>query len=214
MNSTNSPSFAQLLNWLENRLPESEAKVVATQAQTANEATQADVAWLHSFLRVSRQVKLARPPERVRQELQRRFVAQKEEARRPTFFQRVVANLMFDSRTQLVTAGLRAGANEIAAAQFIYTSDVADVALDVQPRRNDRHLDLSGQVFPLLGAAVKKFFISLLHNSTEVGFTSTNDLGEFAFPAVPAGEYGLVVSTDQFEVFIPSLSVLARGSGD
>ncbi|MEW5987105.1 MAG: carboxypeptidase-like regulatory domain-containing protein [Chloroflexota bacterium] len=210
MKTINTPTFTRLLDWLENRLPESEAKVVAADVQMGSEALQTDVAWLRSFLLVSRQLKLARPPARVRQELRHRFAAQEEEARRPTFFQRVLASLIFDSRTQLVTAGLRAGASQAAATQFVYTSGVADVALDVQPRRTDPQLDLSGQVFPLAGAVVSQFFVTLLQDTAEVRATSTDDLGEFSFAALPAGEYSLVVSSDQFEVFIPSLPVAAQ----
>lgn len=205
MAESNSLRFSQLLDWLEGKLSDEEAQAIAEQLQKADETTQADLAWLRVFQRASQAVKFVSPPPEVRDELKRRFAVYAETQRSPDFFRRLLAELTFDSRTQLVVAGLRSAAIESQQRQLIYTTEVAEIALNIQRRAQDQRLNITGQVFPTMEVAGDTFSIQLLQDTSQIGLVATDELGEFVFEDVPAGEYEIVVSADQIEVVIPSV---------
>ena len=207
MNESTSPGFAELLDWLESRLPAAEAQALAERLQNADEATQANLAWLNAFLDARQKVKLAGPPSSVREVLRRRFVAYAEAQKPPGLFRRWLAILTFDSRAQFATAGLRSAATEGLQRQLIYSTDVAEIALNIHPRPDNQIHTLTGQVFPTTGTAHDAISLQLLRGGSEVGLAAADDLGEFAFEAVPAGEYDLIVSAGEFEVLISAIPV-------
>jgi hypothetical protein len=209
MAESESPQFSQLIDWLEGRLSEEEARAVAEQLGNASEATQADLAWLRTFHQASQTIKLASPPPEVRDILKRRFADYAETRRGPGFFRQLLANLTFDSRTQLATAGLRSAATEGQQRQLIYSTEMAEIALNIQPHPHEQSLDLTGQVFLVAEVAQNALSVQLLLDATPIRLATTDELGEFAFEAVPAGEYKIVVSAGQFEVLIPSVPVQA-----
>ena len=65
--------FARLVDWVEGRLPEEEARAVEAQIDAANTATLADVAWLRAFALISENTVVASPPPEVRETLIERF---------------------------------------------------------------------------------------------------------------------------------------------
>lgn len=207
MSSSNKLTFARLLDWIEGRLTEEEASVVAAQIAEADPETQADLDWLQAFSRLSAASVLASPPPEMRDLLVRRFEAYAQDRRQPGFWQRLVAAVTFDSNLQLAMAGLRATSAQASVRQLIYATDVADIALNIQPRPQDKHLDVNGQVFPHTDAIFDTFSVQLLRGTTEVGLTSGDELGEFNFEAIPTGVYDLILSTDQIEILIAPIEL-------
>ena len=205
MAESNLSQFSQLLDWLEGKLSEEEAQAIAEQLQNADETTQADLAWLRTFHQISQAIKLAAPPPEVRDDLKRRFAAYAETRRPPGFFRRLLAELAFDSHAQLATAGLRSATIEGQQRQLIYTTELAEIALNIQRRAQDQRLNVTGQVFSGTEVAQDAVSIQLLRDASPIGLATTDELGEFVFAAVPAGEYEIVISADQFEVVIPSV---------
>ena len=201
MSNSKKLNFDILLDWLEGRLPEGEAKAIEQQVAMADETTQADVAWIRTFLQVSQETTLASPPATVRTELTRRFEAYAQKRPQPGLLQQLVAILTFDSHSQSAAAGIRAASTPETQRQLIYTTDVADIALNVQPRSN-KLFDLNGQVLPTEEVALDNFSVQLLRDMEEKGLTTTDNLGEFLFEAIPTGIYELIVSNDQFEALI------------
>ncbi len=203
-------NFERLVNWLDGRLSEEEAAAVEKQVATADETARANIAWLRAFAKASDATTLASPPPEVRAELVRRFEAHVRERRQPGFFQRLIASLTLDSGSQLVTAGLRSVDAQPSQRQLVYSTDIADVALNVQARLYDKHLDIIGQVFPSGEAATialasrrnRAFSVQLLRDAAEFGLTTTDELGEFAFEAIPPGVYEIVLSAEQAEILI------------
>ena len=205
MNKSTPPRFCELLDWLEGRLPPDKARAVAERLQSADPATQADLDWLRLLLQAHQSVQFASPPPRVRETLKQRFAAYAEAREPPTPFQRWLATLTFDSRAQPVTAGLRSAAEEGQQRQLIYTTVAAEIALNVRFLRPDENFIVTGQIFPLADTPTEAFSIQLLRDSGEVALATTDELGEFTFSDLPAGEYHMVVSTALYEVFIPSV---------
>jgi hypothetical protein len=205
MNESNRPHFSELLDWLEGRLLPDDARAVAERLQAADAATQADLDWLRLFLQARQSVQFASPPPSVRETLKQRFAAYAE-AREPTGpFQRWLATLTFDSRAQPITAGLRSAAEEGQQRQLIYTTEAAEIALTVQSILPNKNFIVTGQIFPMADTPTDAFSIQLLRDAQEVALAATDELGEFTFLDLPAGEYHMVVSAGQYEVVIPSV---------
>lgn len=194
--------FGRLADWVEGRLSEEEADAVAGRIAEGDEETRARAEWLRAFVQASGEIQFSPPPRGVRETLSRRFASQAEAAREPGVLPRIVASLSFDSGLDLAAAGTRtAGAQE--ERQLAFTTDVAEVVLDVMPRPGGKSLDLGGQIFPSGEESPDNFTIQLLRDGTEKGMTASDELGEFAFEDVPYGEYELVLGTRQVEVLIP-----------
>ena len=205
MNKSNAPRFSELLDWLEGRLPPDKARAVAERLQAADAATQADLDWLRLFLQARQSIQFASPPPGVRETLRRAFAAYAVSREPPGPFQRWLATLTFDSRAQPVTAGLRSAAEEGQRQQLIYTTVTAEIALNVRLIPPDEKFIVTGQIFSLVDTPADAFSIQLLGGVGEVALATTDELGEFSFSDLPAGEYHMVVSTALYEVFIPSL---------
>lgn len=199
-------TFARLLDWVEGKLSEKEATLVAAQVAGADEATQARVAWLREFIQISASTVLAPPPPEIRELLMRRFEAYRQKRSQPGLLQRLVAALTFDSGLQPATAGLRAAA-QAAPRQLIYTTDAAEIALNIQPRAFDQLLNVSGQIFPNRATRPDAFSVQLLRDMVEISLTTSDELGEFFLDAVPPGVYEMILSTAQVEITIKPIEL-------
>ena len=210
MPNSEDKEFARLVDWVEGRLSEEEARAVEREVAAADSARRAEVAWLRAFARISEDVVIASSPAEVRETLIDRFEAYAEGKRQPGLLKRLVATLTFDSGMQ-PAPGLRTAGTPEAQRQFGYSTDAADVVIDVRLRPRDELLDLDGQIFPINGTDPGAFGVQLLDGPSEVATTATNDLGEFTFGAVPPGVYEVLASSDRVEISIPQVE-LRRGT--
>jgi hypothetical protein len=197
--------FARLVDWVEGRLSEREARIVENQV-VAGSTMHADVTWLRAFALISEATVIASPPPEVQDTLVDRFEAYAEGKRRSGLLKRVVATLSFDSDLQ-PALGLRATGTPESQRYFVYSSEVADVAISLQPRPHDELADLYGQIFPLDGTDPGAFGAQLLDGAFEAATTATNDLGEFSFRAVPPGTYEVLACSAQVEIRLTGVEV-------
>ncbi|MFQ5857074.1 MAG: hypothetical protein ACE5LU_15795 [Anaerolineae bacterium] len=207
MSESHELSFARLVDWIEGRLSDAEAKVVAEQVTKADAATRADVAWLRAFMRVRESVPIALPPPEVQEWLIRRFEAYAQDQQQPHRLKRLVATLTFDSSVQPGTVGVRAVDTQASQRQLIYSTGIADVVLNIRARVQDKYLDVSGQIFPIADVAPDVFSAQLLRGTEELGITMVDDLGEFTFEAIQPGRYEMVLSTEKYEVSITPIEL-------
>ena len=198
--------FARLLDWFEGKLPAEEAQEISRQMEEANEESQANLAWLQSFQQARKNIQLDSPPARVLDALQQRFRAYAESRQEPGFFQRLAAILTFDSRAQLVTAGIRSAAAEGQQRQLVYETEAAEIILNLWLSGDNGSLNIAGQIFPL-GENMDPgdFTIQLLQHTAEFGLTTTDELGEFSFGEIPFGQYELIAGNDQVEIVVASV---------
>jgi hypothetical protein len=199
-------SFARLLDWVEGRLSEDEAIAVA-QAAESNEGTRKTTAWLRAFHQISAELVLEAPPAATHELLIRRFAAFAQARQRPSLLQRVAAALTFDSRAQPAMLGVRGIDSSASHRQLIYSSDAADLALNIFRRPADQRLDLSGQVFMKSDQLGEPLSIHLLRQDNELETTSADDLGEFSFTALSNGEYTLLLRGAAAEVVVAPIDV-------
>jgi hypothetical protein len=193
--------FSQLVDWVEGRLPEKEARAVEEQMVVADSATLADVAWLRKFARATEESVLESPPQEVRSELIARFKGHAEGQRPPGLLKRIVATLTFDDGLR-PAMGVRSVGAQGTRRQLVYSADALDVALNILPRARDKNLDLNGQVLSHSDAVLGSFSVQLLQSETERAITATDDLGGFAIESIPPGVYELVLSSERVEVSI------------
>jgi hypothetical protein len=194
-------AFSQLVEWVEGRLPEKEARAVEEQVAVADAATLADVTWLRRFVKATEGSILESPPPEVRNTLIARFRAHAKGRRTPGLLERVVATLTFDGGLR-PAVGVRSAGAQGERRRLVYSVDDLDVALNFLPRARDKNFDLDGQVLPRDDVELGSFSVQLLQSESELGITATDDLGAFAFESIPSGVYEIILSTDRVEVTI------------
>lgn len=198
-------NFERVLDWIEGRFPQDEARAVEKEVETAGEEARREVEWLMAFSNVSEKTVLDTPPPEVRETLSRRFASYAEEQRQPGIFGRIVATLTFDSDTRPAMAGFRSAASQ-SSRQLVYDAEVAEIALNVRGRGNG-HVDVYGQVFPDVDEDPDAFSVQLLKGTEEIGLTSADELGEFTFERVEPGTYEMVLSAAQIEFLIAPVEI-------
>lgn len=187
-----------LADWAEGRLSEEEARTIEERLEGADEATRADAGWLRAFFQATRDVVLDDPPAGQRAELAKAFEAYARGRRQPGPLKRLTATLSFGGRLQ--PAAVRSA--EGAGGQLIYTTETADIALNVRRRPENGMLNLDGQIFPNDDEEPEAFGVQILRGINEVGTTATDELGEFSFEGVPPGEYQILLSSERVEILI------------
>ncbi len=115
---------------------------------------------------------------------------------------RIVASLVYDTRTQPLSSGIRAVVQR--ARRLLYSADETELVLQVAPGKQPDRLKLAGQVLedgmPVEGAAVT------LHGPTSHA-EETDEEGEFLITSVAKGAYSLDVKTPAREMTIVSFDV-------
>ena len=200
--------FAKLVDWVEGRLSEEEARAVERQVVLGDSAMREEIAWLRAFARINEDTVIALPPPRVRETLSERFEAYAEGRQQPNFLNRLVARLTFDSGLE-PALGWRATSPELQR-QLAYSTEAVDVVVSVRPRPRDELLDIHGRIFSVNSTHPETFGVRLLVESSEIATTATNDLGEFTFEAVAPDVYEMIVSSERVEISIPQVE-LRRG---
>lgn len=199
--------FERLVDWVDGRLSPTEIEELQEVLKTAAPSATADLAWLRRFRTLSEQISLASPPAEVHQQLVESGEPQLQERRPPSFWQRLTASLSFDSGAQLAVAGVRS-AGQLPERQLVYSTEIADIVLNIQPQPTTETLDLYGQIFPLDEEDERLFAVQLLSPQQEEVVTGAADeLGEFRFAAVAAGAYQLILSSDDVELAINDLAL-------
>ena len=120
--------------------------------------------------------------------------------RKPSLVQRIVAALSFDSFDRAPAFGVRSG--EAAARQLVYSAGESDLDLRIEQQERDRWT-IAGQILgeQCAGGEIK------LTGKNESASALLNDQCEFTLPAVPAGNYELVLRLADVEIEVPRIEV-------
>jgi len=197
MTTPNPPSFATLLDWLEGRLDAAEASQVSAKVANGDRRTRAAVHWLQGFLATARAFPAPEPPPIIRQNLRQHFVRwRKAQVALNAEPDLVSAGLLFDSRQDLVQTGVRGGEEAEGAYHLAFTTDVADLVIDVR-RIGDGRLRLEGQVLPGDPAAAPVFTAEVIGSAFRARTVDGDELGRFTLPEVPTGRCLLEVSNGE-----------------
>ena len=177
--------FGTLLDWLEGRLDPATAEQVAAHVAETDERTRRTVDWLRGFLTTGRVLPLHEPPPIVRQSLKQHFArwsrAQAELDQRP---RDVRVRLLFDSRQDLIPAGVRAGARDDEAVHLVYTAEEGDLLVDVY-RLGPGSVRLDGQILLAQPQGAPVFEASVTGAGFTVRTKDGDELGRFSLRDVP-----------------------------
>jgi hypothetical protein len=200
------PDTAQIADWLEGKLAPEKTAVFA-QLIAANPQLQERVNWLQEFLQISRATTLVQPPDSVRQAATAAFAAYAKTKRPPGLLQTLLATLTADNWQRPALAGARNVSLRSEPRQLIYSSPVADIALNAHMQSGSQMITLDGQIFPLDESDPFDFVIQLLHDDREYHLTFTDTLGKFSLAGLDSGQYTLVVSRAGAEIEISPLDL-------
>ncbi len=106
-----------------------------------------------------------------------------------------VFRLLFDSRQQPVTVGVR---GSIAATQFLFETDEFFIDLRLEPRREADRTCLVGQVLKRNGhdQGAQGVSICLQEGNQAIAQTSTNSLGEFQLEFAATNQLSIAINPD------------------
>lgn len=124
----------------------------------------------------------------------------------PGLRQRLTAWLSFDSAAALGLAGLRSGSGPASTRQLLFTADGRDIDLRVTAAGDGLHWQVSGQVLGPDRAGTAELMAGALHLHTD-----WDELAEFRFDQVPAGECSLVLRGADWELVLPSFQTAEPG---
>jgi hypothetical protein len=205
---TGSLDITQLLDWLEGRLTEDEAKTISDAVQ-ADESVQAKVTWLQNFLNLSRSTVLIEPPADLLRDATTHFRALAEGTRPANWLQRFVATLTSDSWQRLSLVSVRRTGFDVMPRQLVYQTDAADLVLNIRAGGDESVFDLFGQVFPKGESDPASFTVQLTQRGQEVesALTYTDVVGKFTCPGLAADSYTIIIRGDQVEITVADVDL-------
>ena len=171
---------------MEGRLDEATQAEVRDAAAQNDPETSAALRWIAGFAGVARAMPLHQPPPIVRQSLQGYF-ARWSRARATLDRPRVElpASLLFDSRLDLAPVGVRGADDAEGTVHLAYTTDQADLVLDVR-RSGGGFVRLDGQVLLTDLDQAPIFEATAVGPSGRVRTVDGDALGNFSLADVPA----------------------------
>lgn len=187
------PDFAELLDLVDGRLDPASAARTRELARGDSEAT-ASLRWIAGFVESTRAMPLHQPPPIVRQGLQNYF-ARWSRARATLDRPRLEfpASLLFDSRLDLATVGVRGADDTEGIVHLAYTTDRADLVLDVRPLGAGL-VQLDGQVLLTQPSTAPIFEATALGPQGALRTVDGDALGNFSLTGVPVDVTELRVS--------------------
>lgn len=200
--------ITQLMDWLEGKLTEDEAKAIAAIVQ-ADDSYRTTITWLQDFLNFSRSTVLIEPPAWLLQETIFHFQSSAQHKQPANWLQRLVATLTLDSWQRPSLAGVRRTGLEITPRQLVYQTDATDVILNIRAASDQALFDLAGQVFPKDETDPASFTVQLtLHGQEiEAALTYTDTVGKFSVSNLKAGAYTIILRGDQVEITIADVDI-------
>lgn len=197
-----SPEFELLVDWVEGHLDaDASAEVSAAVSADHPEAT-TSVEWLQEFLRLTRAMPLHEPPPIIRQHLVRYFTRwSRARAALDSPRLELRASLLFDSRLDLAPVGVR-GANDVeGSVHLAYTTDYADLVLDVSHLGSDL-VRLDGQVLLTDDSQAHIFEAATTGPSGNRRTIDGDALGRFCLVDVPADATELRVTNGDLTIVV------------
>lgn len=181
------PRLASLADLLEDRLSPVEAAVVQQQITKGGARADHAVRWTKDFLSLAAAVPLHDPPQAVRERVLRSFEAfHGASAALAETPMDVTLALLFDSSRDLALAGTRSGDHDDSVVHLAYSSDEADLVLDISSTGPGR-LRIEGQILPLGAGGAGGFESRLSLDGHEPRVASCDSYGRFSFEGASPG---------------------------
>lgn len=201
------PEFEQLIEYLDNRLPEKESARVAAHLSQNCQSCAETRRWYESVRVITEGDDSIEPPAWVFKRAARIFQTRRN---RPKLVERIgqaVASLVFDSFARPALAGVRS--TETTNRQLLYRAGSFSIDLQVAPTEQAR-ADIIGQVLKegettFESVAGLKLEITSLGKS--VRSARTDEMGEFKISGIDYGTYDLRIELSEGSITVPQMPV-------
>ncbi len=207
------PTFAQLLDWVEGKLDADAAAQIQAQVDAALASEQATLhetlAWLRAFRARAQKTVLVSAPADVKAGVLRMFEGASAQNKH-NVIQRMIAQLTRSIAPGLAMAGARSTTSSRARPrQLRFECAAADIVLSIARDADDRGFNLTGQVLPrpVTGVSVAQLAAQLLRDDVEVALTTTDAFGEFAFAELLPGHYALMLASPAIEIGVEPIEL-------
>ncbi|BET66370.1 hypothetical protein ASA1KI_12880 [Opitutales bacterium ASA1] len=209
------PTFQELLDYAEGRLPEADRSRIEASLTDADPTTRDTLAWIGAFLEQARVAPLHPLPDALEGRLRAVFTPVPRRAERPApetetlgrRFGRILAELISEVTIAPAAAGLRSASFQRPVRHYTFGSERFDIIVNALSRP-DRRFDLHGQVYARASDAFpSNASAQLLHDEREWAISVVDEHGEFRLTSVPSGRYTLVVATPDCEVQCVSFAI-------
>jgi hypothetical protein len=201
------PSFERLIDYLDNRLPDSEAAGVATHLATSCAACAESRDWYQQVRSVAASDDSVEPPPWVLKRAVRIFDTQRHRPKLVARLGQAIASLVFDSFAHPALAGVRS--TETANRQLLYRAGDYSIDLQIVPSEHTR-ADLIGQVLresdPTF-ESVSGLKLGIARGDKIVFSAVTGEMGEFKVSGMEQGVYDLRVELSEGSITVPDLPV-------
>ena len=201
------PSFERLIDYLDNRLPETEAARVAAHLATACAACGQTRNWYEQVRGLAAADDSVAPPPWAFKRAVRIFETERQRPRAAHRIGKAIAALVFDSFARPQLAGVRS--TETTNRQLLYRAGDYQIDLQIAPSEH-AHADLIGQVLKE-GEATFESVAGLrldIARGGETVFSATTDaMGEFKVNGLEHGLYDLRIDLSEGSITVPELPV-------
>jgi hypothetical protein len=201
------PSFEKLIDYLDNRLAESDQAGVAAHLARGCVACGENRTWYERVRLVASSDDSVAPPPWVFKRAARIF----DPTQRPRLAERIgqaIASLVFDSFARPAAAGARA--SETANRQLLYRAGDYSIDLHIAPSEHAR-VELIGQVLREGEASfesVSGLKLEISQGGRTVSSGVTDEMGEFRVSGVEHGVYDLRVELSEGNITVPDLPII------
>jgi len=181
------------VDYLEGYTDEIKNTQIQSHLQTDCEQCNSQLAYWNKFLAALERGRTLAPSTEM---LQRAFDLFETMAPRPSVWAQLVAQLVSDSRQQLIPAGARSGITT----SFNLVYEAADISVSLWCESDVSSWQITGQVSPPDGF----WHVTATGNESKAG-TDIDDNGEFRLQNIATGQYQLVLRGAEQEILLPDI---------
>lgn len=199
------PSFERLIDYLDSRLPEAEAKGVATHLAGNCTACAESRDWYQQVRIVAKTDDSVEPPAWVLKRALRLFETQGHRPKLAARLGQAIASLVFDSFARPALAGVRS--TETPNRQLLYRAGDYSIDLQIAPSEH-AHASLIGQLLRESEAtfeSVSGLKLDIARGGKVFFSAVTDEMGEFQVSGIEQGMYDLRVELLEGSITVPDL---------
>jgi hypothetical protein len=202
------PGFEKLLDYLDGRLPASDASFVESHISAGCRRCEADRDWYQTLKTLTASDESIEPPPWVLKKAVNLFDDVRQKGGLAKRARRIIAALVFDSLAQPATAGVRSSGTE--GRQVLYRA--GDYSIDIQVSTGDPGWKMTGQILrndERRFESVKDLPLTVSKQGRVVRESVTNEMGEFSIEGTSFGRFDVEVSTPDGPIAVEGLRVVA-----
>ena len=201
------PKLDQLMDYCEGQLDNDDVELIEAHLASGCSVCSENRQWYERVRGIAASDIAAEPPSWVLKRAVGLFDRERARLTAIDSLGRLVASLVFDTRSQPALSGVRLA--EISDRQLLYRA--GHYSIDLQIALSDQRLaDLTGQILRENDSrfeSVANIPLELIREGEKVSSTVTDEIGKFKMARIDRGEYELLIDTREGVVTVSRLSI-------